>query len=167
VEKPLANFFAQGILGLREKLGPILWQFPPNFSFDHNRFEAFFEMLPRSTQEALSIARHRDFRMKGRSYLRVTADLPLGHAVEIRHSSFVCPEFLALLRRQGIALVIADTAGKWHSFKRLRRNLCMFGCMGTSKSTSVGILQRRSRGGQPESTRGEGATMSMFILTTM
>ena len=28
---PLANFFAQGVLALREKLGPILWQFPPNF----------------------------------------------------------------------------------------------------------------------------------------
>src|SRR5215211_6862885 len=34
VEVPLANFFASGVLCLREKLGPILWQFPPNFRFD-------------------------------------------------------------------------------------------------------------------------------------
>ena len=31
VEVPLANFFASGVLALEEKLGPILWQFPPNF----------------------------------------------------------------------------------------------------------------------------------------
>jgi len=113
IEKPLANFFAQGILALREKLGPILWQFPPNFVFDRERFERFLAMLPRSTEDALRIARHRDFRMKGRTYLRAGEDLPVRHAVEIRHSSFVTPEFFALLRQQGIALVIADTAGKW------------------------------------------------------
>src|SRR6201992_1593688 len=39
VEGPLANFFAQGLLGLGEKLGPILWQFPPNFSFEAEKFE--------------------------------------------------------------------------------------------------------------------------------
>ncbi|PYM10043.1 MAG: DUF72 domain-containing protein, partial [Verrucomicrobia bacterium] len=31
VKVPLANFFASGVLALEEKLGPILWQFPPNF----------------------------------------------------------------------------------------------------------------------------------------
>src|SRR3954471_24799476 len=33
VEKPLANFFAQGVLALKSKLGPVLWQLPPNFLF--------------------------------------------------------------------------------------------------------------------------------------
>src|SRR5436190_17010709 len=71
VEKPLANFFAQGVLALREKLGPILWQFPPAFAFNSSRFEEFFQQLPRDTNAALKLARGRDARMKGRSYLRV------------------------------------------------------------------------------------------------
>lgn len=33
IETPLANFFASGILKLGAKLGPILWQFPPNFKY--------------------------------------------------------------------------------------------------------------------------------------
>src|SRR5260370_30188154 len=41
IETPLANFFASGVLRLKEKLGPILWQFPPDFPFDEARFEAF------------------------------------------------------------------------------------------------------------------------------
>src|SRR3989442_2828273 len=40
VETPLANFFASGLLCLREKLGPILWQLPPNFRFDPGRLAA-------------------------------------------------------------------------------------------------------------------------------
>src|SRR5690349_9717126 len=38
IDEPLANFFASGVLLLKEKLGPILWQFPPNFQFDQERF---------------------------------------------------------------------------------------------------------------------------------
>jgi uncharacterized protein YecE (DUF72 family) len=113
IEQPLANFFAQGILALKEKLGPILWQFPANFAFEAARFEQFFEMLPRNTHEALTLARRRDYRLKGRTYLRAPVDVALRHAVEIRHESFSSPEFLRMLRRQGIGLVIADTAGKW------------------------------------------------------
>ena len=45
VAGPLANFFASGVLCLREKLGPILWQFPPNFSWNEGRFGKFFELL--------------------------------------------------------------------------------------------------------------------------
>lgn len=119
IEKPLANFFAQGILGLREKLGPILWQFPPNVSFDAERFQRFFRLLPRSTRDALMLARHRDYRMKGRSYLKAPLDLPLRYAVEVRHESFVSPGFFRLLRREDIALVIADTAGKWPFIEEL------------------------------------------------
>jgi len=49
VETPLANFFASGVLCLREKLGPILWQLPPSFRFDPERLAAFFDLLPRDT----------------------------------------------------------------------------------------------------------------------
>jgi uncharacterized protein YecE (DUF72 family) len=113
VEKPLANFFASGVFELRDKLGPILWQFPPFFRFDEARFDAFLELLPRNTADALGLARRRDSRMYGRSSLRIHASRPLRHALEIRHESFVTPAFLRLLRRHSVALVVADTAGKW------------------------------------------------------
>jgi len=51
--------------------------------------------------------------MEGRDYLAIDRSRPLRHAVEIRHDSFVTPEFVELLRRYRVALVIADTAGKW------------------------------------------------------
>src|SRR4051812_11232870 len=57
VEMPLANFLASGVLLLKEKLGPILWQFPPGFAFNAARFEAFFELLPRTTKAAAALAR--------------------------------------------------------------------------------------------------------------
>jgi uncharacterized protein YecE (DUF72 family) len=113
VEKPLANFYASGILNLRDKLGPFLWQFPPQFVYRPERLEPFFEMLPRDTAQALSLARRRDARMAGRSRLAIDAKRPLRHAIEIRHPSFVNQEFVALLKKHGIGLVVADTAGKW------------------------------------------------------
>ena len=112
-ERPLANFFASGIFNLRDKLGPFLWQFPPMFRFDAARLEPFFERLPRTTAEALALARRRDARMTGRSRLAIDAQRSLRHAVEIRHPSFMNEDFVALLRKHGIGLVVADTAGKW------------------------------------------------------
>src|SRR4051812_33062871 len=71
IEKPLANFFASRVLALRDKLGPFLWQFPPMFRFDAGRLARFFEMLPRTTAAALTLARRRDARMIGRSRLSI------------------------------------------------------------------------------------------------
>ena len=110
-EAALANFFAQGLFNLREKLGPILWQFPASFRFDAERFERFFDLLPRDTAQALELARRRDSRVRGRSRLAIDANRRLRHAVEIRHDSFVDPAFVRLLRRYRIALVVADAAG--------------------------------------------------------
>jgi uncharacterized protein YecE (DUF72 family) len=113
IEKPLANFFASGVFNLRRKLGPVLWQFPPNFRFDAGLFDAFFQWLPRDTEQALGLARRRDARMKGRARLAIEGNRRLRHAVEIRHESFLEASFVKLLRRHGIALVVADTAGRW------------------------------------------------------
>jgi uncharacterized protein YecE (DUF72 family) len=52
VREPLANFLASGIFNLREKLGPILWQFPATFKYDRNRLEPFLDMLPKDTRTA-------------------------------------------------------------------------------------------------------------------
>jgi uncharacterized protein YecE (DUF72 family) len=113
IDKPLANFFASGIFNLRDKLGPFLWQFPPQMSYDRERFDAFFSLLPRNTKDALALARRRDARMTGRSRLAIDENRELRHAVEIRHPSFMHADFVALLRKHGIGLVVADTAGKW------------------------------------------------------
>ncbi|HEY0683894.1 MAG TPA: DUF72 domain-containing protein [Steroidobacter sp.] len=113
VETPLANFFASGVFNLRNKLGPILWQFPPNFRYDPQKLTKFFELLPRDTEAALQLARRRDARMKGRSKLSIDARLPLRHAFEIRHESFCDPGFIDLLRDHNIGLVIAETAKRF------------------------------------------------------
>jgi uncharacterized protein YecE (DUF72 family) len=114
VEAALANFFASGVLALGPKLGPILWQFPPQLGFD-GRFAEFGERLPRDTEQAAQLAERHDRRLSGRSDTRTDARRRLRHAFEVRHPSFLCPEYIALLRRQRIGAVIADTAGRWPS----------------------------------------------------
>ena len=112
-EVPLANFFSSGVLCLREKLGPILWQFPPNFSWNAERFSSFFDLLPRDTAAAAKLSRRHDAKFQGRAWTRTDLNRPLRYAVEIRHPTFMVPEFFALLRKHNIAFVFADTAGKW------------------------------------------------------
>jgi uncharacterized protein YecE (DUF72 family) len=113
IEGPLANFFASGILRLKEKLGPILWQFPPNFRYDKARIEEFFRLLPRDTRTAAKLARRHEPRLNGRAWTRPEGQRPLRHAMEVRHASFETEDFIKLLRKYDIALVVADTAGKW------------------------------------------------------
>jgi uncharacterized protein YecE (DUF72 family) len=113
-ERALANFFASGLFNLRGKLGPLLWQFPASLGFDRERFEAFLELLPKDTASALALARRRDReRMRGRSRLSIDENRPLRHALEIRNETFLNAEFIALLRRHNVALVVAETAKRW------------------------------------------------------
>lgn len=113
VRVPLANFLASGVLALGAKLGPLLWQFPPQQRFVPERFEDFLQLLPRDTEEALALAHEHDERLAGREWLEIDAVRPLRHAFEIRHESFRDEAFVAMLRRHGAALVVADTAGRW------------------------------------------------------
>lgn len=112
VEAALANFFASGLLALGAKLGPILWQFPPNFRFDAARMSGFFGLLPHDTAAAAALAQRHDARMQGRALTAADGERRLRHAVEIRHESFACPAFIEMLRAFGVALVCADT-GIW------------------------------------------------------
>jgi uncharacterized protein YecE (DUF72 family) len=110
----VANFFASGVLALREKLGPILWQLPPSLGFDAGRLRDFFTALPRTTAAAAAVAAGHDTeRMRDRTWTAVEEDAALRHAIEVRHASYVTPDFVALLRELDVALVTADTAGKW------------------------------------------------------
>jgi uncharacterized protein YecE (DUF72 family) len=80
----IERFFASGVLELREKLGPINWQFMPTKKFDPEDFGAFLRLLPKE--------------LGGRK---------IRHAVEVRHESFVSPAFIALAREFKVAIVIA------------------------------------------------------------
>jgi uncharacterized protein YecE (DUF72 family) len=80
------RFFSGGVLELRDKLGPILWQFPPNTGVDEGAFAAFIEQLPQ--------------RIDGRTLRQV---------VEFRHAKLPTNRFVDLLRRHGVALVVDDS----------------------------------------------------------
>ena len=82
----VARFVGQGIVELGSKLGPILWQFMATKRFDAADFGAFLKLLPASH-----------------------AGVPLRHAVQVRHDSFQVPEFVALCRDAGVAIVFADS----------------------------------------------------------
>jgi uncharacterized protein YecE (DUF72 family) len=113
VETALANFLASGVLVLEEKLGPMLWQLPPTLKLDAGQLEHFLTLLPRTTKEAAKLARRHDERVAGRAHLRVARDRELRHALEVRHPSFATAELVATLREHNVALVVADTAGRW------------------------------------------------------
>ncbi|MCP4316698.1 MAG: DUF72 domain-containing protein [Hyphomicrobiales bacterium] len=81
----MERFLGSGITDLGKHLGPILWQFAPTKKFDPADFGAFLEMLPKS----------RD-------------GIALRHALEVRHESFCCPEFVALAASHDAAIVCAD-----------------------------------------------------------
>ncbi len=109
VETPLANFIASGLLRLGPKLGPILWQFPPDFQFDAERIEAFMKLLPHDTHAAARLGRKHDARLRARAWLKVDAERSLRHAFEIRNETFRTCAFIDLLRKYDVALVCADT----------------------------------------------------------
>ena len=79
------KFVTSGITELGPKLGPILWQFMPTKQFDPDDFGAFLALLPQEQD-----------------------GVRLRHVVEVRHPSFVVPDFVDLLRRHMTACVVAD-----------------------------------------------------------
>ncbi|HEY6687407.1 MAG TPA: DUF72 domain-containing protein [Propionibacteriaceae bacterium] len=125
IETPLANFLASGVLALDQKLGPILWQLPPNLGFSADRMDAFFAQLPRSAGSAAKIAARHDQRIPDDRALTKAAHPRhrLRHAIEPRHESFRTPEFYRLLRRYKMALVISDNPGKWPIFTEITTDL--------------------------------------------
>jgi uncharacterized protein YecE (DUF72 family) len=114
VETPLANFFASGILALGAQLGPVLWQLPERLTFDADRLGRFFELLPRSTAEAARLAADHDEKIaENRVLTTCEVDVPVRHALEPRHESFESDEARALCAEHGVAIVVADSAGRW------------------------------------------------------
>jgi len=108
-EIELANFFASGPLALGQKLGPFIWQLPPNLAFDATVLETFASLLPRSTADYVALAGKADARLKSEPYLDAKNVGPMRHAIEVRHASFDVPEARQILAAHNVALVIADT----------------------------------------------------------
>ena len=114
-ETPLANMLSSGLLRLGAAFGPMLWQLPPQLAFDEERTRRFFEAVPRDIAAAERWARRHDGRTTGRAALRATdgRSTRIRHAVEVRHSSWLSDRALDTLRALDVALVAADTAGKY------------------------------------------------------
>lgn len=113
----LANFFASGVLALGPTLGPILWQLPERQRFEPDVLEAFLAGLPRATSEARALAERHDERMNGRVWLDHIDERPLQYALEPRSETFDDPALIEILNRYGVALAVADTAGRWPQFE--------------------------------------------------
>ena len=108
VESPLANFLASGPLALGRRLGPFVWQLPPNLSYDPERLETFLSLLPKTPDAAASLAAwHEDWLRD--AVVDAEGVTAIRHAIEVRHESFANPEFIAQLRAHNVALVAADT----------------------------------------------------------
>ena len=86
-EPSIARFLNSGLLELGDRLGPILWQFPPTRRFDAEAFATFLALLP-ATHEGVA----------------------LRHVVEARHESFSVPEWFTLLRKHGVAAAIVESS---------------------------------------------------------
>ncbi|MFJ3076516.1 MULTISPECIES: DUF72 domain-containing protein [unclassified Pseudomonas] len=161
IDEPLANFFASGPLQLGKKLGPILWQFPPNMKFDEARFSHFLERLPQDHEAARACARACAERLRGNISNLGRGNARLRHAVEIRNESFLCEAFIKLLRKHKVALVVADSAGKWPYVEDLTADFVYLRLHGDVELYSSGYtaralrrwqqrIQRWSHGGQPD-----------------
>lgn len=86
------RFIDSGIAELREKLGPVVWQFAPTKQFVPDDFEAFLDLLPDSVE-----------------------GVRLRHVLEVRHESFMCDAYLKLARKFKAATVFTDSP-KFPSF---------------------------------------------------
>ena len=104
----LAGFFASGPLALGDRLGPFIWQLPPNLAYDAPSFATFLATLPRDIDAYLALAGRAEG-TKTPPYLQANGLETFRHAVEMRHQSFETPEVDAVLREHNVARVIADT----------------------------------------------------------
>lgn len=81
----VARFLGQGLTELRDRLGPINWQFAGTKKFVPDDIEAFLKLLPRELD-----------------------GLPLRHVLEVRHPSFQSREFHDLARRYHAGIAFLD-----------------------------------------------------------
>lgn len=133
----IARFLDSGILKLKDKLGPINWQFMPTRTFDADDVAAFLDLLPKKIDSR-----------------------PLRHALEVRHVSFRCPAFVDMARAHGVAIVVAAD-GRYPQIADLTAPFVYVRLMGTREAEPLGYepgalglwaarAQAWSTGGIPE-----------------
>ena len=160
VEEPLANFLGSGVLALREKLGPFIWQLPPNLQFNRQEMDVFLSLLPHSTRKAVWFAKQYGSRIANLIEFEDQIERPLRHCIEVRHESFMVPAFFELLRRHKIAFVFADTAGLWPYAEDLtadfiyirlhgEKDIYVSGYTDEALTRWAKRIRRWSKGGQP------------------
>ena len=114
----IGRFLASGITELKDKLGPINWQFMPTKKFEAADFEAFLKLLPPET-----------------------AGRELRHVVEVRHESFRCAEFVSLARRYSVAVVIAGDS-QYPQIADITAPFVYARIMGTAESEKFGYPKK-------------------------
>ncbi|MFD2249563.1 uncharacterized protein YecE (DUF72 family) [Pseudochelatococcus lubricantis] len=114
----IERFFTGGVMELKEKLGPINWQFMATKKFDPVDFEAFLKLLPRSVE-----------------------GLPLRHVVEVRHDSFRSPDFIEMARAYRVATVIAAD-GDYPQIADPTSDFVYVRIMGTKEDNALGYSER-------------------------
>jgi uncharacterized protein YecE (DUF72 family) len=112
-KEPLCTFLASGLLCLKQKLGPILWQFPPYVSLKDNRFEKFVKQLPHNTLKAAKLAKKHDVRFADRVWTETDGNYPVRHAFEFRHPSFQNKDFIEMLKSYQVAVAVIDSGKNW------------------------------------------------------
>jgi uncharacterized protein YecE (DUF72 family) len=110
----IERLFASGLMQLRNKLGPINWQFAPTKAFDPEDFAAFLKQLPK-TVEGQTIR----------------------HAVEVRHESFRSADFVALAAEHGVAVIIAADS-KYPQIADITAPFVYLRIMGTTETEAAG-----------------------------
>ena len=132
----IKRFLDSGVTELGSKLGPLLWQFAPFKKFDEADFGGFLELLPDKFDG------HR-----------------IRHVVEVRHDSFLTPNFIALLRKFSMPVVftdhaeypsIADVTGDF-IYARLQQGKDMIPTAYPPKALDAwtGRLREWAKGGEP------------------
>ena len=109
------RFLNSGITELKEKLGAINWQFMATKKFESADFENFLRLLPPE--------------LKG---------LRLRHAVEVRHPSFQCTEFVDLVRRYGVAIITGADDPDFPVIADLTSDFAYVRIMGTQEAEAKG-----------------------------
>jgi uncharacterized protein YecE (DUF72 family) len=115
------KFFSGGVLHLKDKLGPVNWQFMATKKFDAADFGAFLALLPKTVE--------------GRA---------IRHAVEVRHDSFVCKDFIALCRANGVAIVAAGD-GNFPLIADITASFVYARLMGTQAKEAAGYSKAAIR----------------------
>ena len=114
-KESVERFLTSGITEMKEKLGPINWQFMATKKFDPVDFENFLKLLPPELD-----------------------GLALRHAVEVRHPTFQCEEFVDLVRKYKVGIVTGVDDPDFPVIADLTADFAYVRIMGTQDRDDMG-----------------------------